>query len=65
MTTIQNVASLELRESRWDLTIRVTTADGAVEEYVASADGFFTEGSGIWFGTRAEHTAALDSARSR
>lgn len=49
-------ASVEIIESRWNTTIILRDADGGdIAEYVASADSYLTDGSGIWFGTRAEY----------
>ncbi len=51
---------IEIDEDRWEIRIKIKTKLGDVREFVASADSFFTEGSGIWFGTRSEHIEKLN-----
>ena len=47
--------TVEIDESRWNIRIHITHPDGRVEVYRASADGHYTSGSGIWFGTQEEY----------
>lgn len=55
--TITSATAVEFVETRWDVTIRVTLADGTVREWVASADSAHTWNDGIYFGTREEFEA--------
>lgn len=60
MEKLTGVESVEFDEHRWYVIVRVTMAGGEVKEWVASADNLYTEGSGVWFGTRDEHDAKED-----
>lgn len=46
--------SIKLTKKRWSLIIEIDYEDGTREEFVASADNMYTEGSGLWFGTKDE-----------
>lgn len=54
---LTGVESVEFDKHRWYVRILVTMAGGEVKEWVASADNMYTEGSGVWFGTREEYDA--------
>jgi hypothetical protein len=48
--------NIKIEMHRWEAFITITDKAGKVlVEYVASADGLYTEGSWLWFGTREEH----------
>jgi hypothetical protein len=48
---------LTVIEGRWDVTFCLRLADGREVDMVASADRYYTDDSGIWFGTKEEHDA--------
>lgn len=54
ITVIKAPQKVVITESRWEVYVNVTEADGTKQEYVASADAHWTEHDAIWFGTRQE-----------
>lgn len=50
--------SVEFVRHRWYVAIRITTASGQVQEFIADAQ--LQSGDGVWFGTRAEYDEALE-----
>lgn len=58
---VEECASVEFEENRWDVRIKCKDKDGeVVAEFVASADAWFTDGSGVYFDTKAEWEATRD-----
>lgn len=49
---------LAVEEKRWDVRITFRLADGTERTMIASADGYYTDQSGVWWGTAAEHAGA-------
>jgi len=47
--------TVEIDESRWNIRIHITHPDGKKETYIASSDGHYTSGDGIYFGTQEEY----------
>ena len=45
--------NIKIEKNRWDAYITITNADTGekIVVYVASADGLYTDGSRLWFGT--------------
>ncbi len=59
--TINDAVRIEFDQRRWHVAIRVTKADGGVEEFIASADSATTGGSGIYFATKAVYDADMEA----
>lgn len=57
--TYHNV-DITISRGRWDIYITIKMPNGKTEEFVASADSFFTEQDEIWFGTKKEHQSYLE-----
>jgi len=49
---ITDYMKLEIKKHRWHIEIIVTTPDASPQTYIASADGYDTDGDGIYFGTK-------------
>jgi len=43
---------IEILELRWEVYIKIYKNGDLVDEFIVSADSFFTNHCGIWFGTR-------------
>lgn len=57
----KNVKSVIITENRWDIKIVIIDSDGKTHGYLASADSFYTDNDGIWFGTEEESQKLLDA----
>jgi hypothetical protein len=57
---LENPKSVVFKPGRWSVFINAVSAEGIEETWVASADSFLTEGSGIFFGTKKEYEARMN-----
>lgn len=55
MPKFENVKKVEIIESRWWIGIMITDSEDVEHDFVASADAYYTDRDGIWFGTRQEY----------
>lgn len=55
---LPDASNVEITVGRWGVYITIHTTDSKTHNYVASADGAFTDQSGIWFGTLEEYREA-------
>jgi hypothetical protein len=57
----ENVKSVSINKSRWNVSIVIVDKKGKEHRYYASADSFFTDHDNIWFGTDEEYEDAVNT----